>query len=117
MHEVTFYGMDGRPITRAEGLLLLENVERRRVAISHAGGYEVSTVLLVIDHGFLEEDRPLIFETMIFGEGPLDGERWRYPTLEEAKEGHQHALDLAGAGHVPWRKRIRLLGRHRHGKD
>lgn len=48
----------------------------------------VSTVWLGLEHGRDENNKPLIFETMVFGypdSEPMD----RYGTEEEAKEGHE----------------------------
>ncbi len=53
-------------------------------------GVRVSTVFLVLDHGFRGEQR--LFETMVFSHPdtgtPYDDQTRRYATLEEAKEGH-----------------------------
>lgn len=54
---------------------------------------EVSTVWMGLDHNFFGEGPPLIFETMIFG-GPLDGQRWRWPTEEAALAGHDQVVEL-----------------------
>lgn len=66
----------------------------RRVARDTVGDAEVSTVFLGIDHSFGDSEKPVLFETMIFG-GPLDQEMWRYCTWDEAVEGHAKALELA----------------------
>lgn len=57
------------------------------------GAVLVSTVCLGMDHGF--HDRPLWFETMVFGEaaGELDDYQERYETLAEAKAGHARAVE------------------------
>lgn len=62
------------------------------------GDYQVSTVDLGINHQFDENLPPLYYETMIF---PIaNGEVHylelycdRYTTEEEAREGHQKAID------------------------
>jgi hypothetical protein len=87
-----FYDFDGRRITPVEWGLMFSRP--RRVAYLDRDGVEVSTVWLGLDHGFGYTDRPLIFETMIFG-GDYDEEQWRYATLDEALEGHQRACVLA----------------------
>jgi hypothetical protein len=91
---MTYYDITGNPISREEGLELLgaRNAERQ-VLKSERDGVRVSTVHLVINHGGSEE-RPVIFETMIFG-GTHDEEQWRYATLEEAKAGHLDACLMA----------------------
>lgn len=51
---------------------------------------EISTVFLGIN---LNLGRiPLLFETMVFG-GTLDGEMERYPTWQDAEEGHKKWLE------------------------
>jgi hypothetical protein len=67
----------------------LENAPNREVGRdTTAGGAQVSTVFLGLDHGF---GRPVLWETMIFG-GPLDGFQARYTSLEDALAGHVDAL-------------------------
>lgn len=65
-------------------------LEKHRVVKQESvGEYWVSTIFLGLDHSFLG-DEPLIFESMIFGDGlPLDQEMRRYGTYEEALEGHE----------------------------
>jgi hypothetical protein len=58
------------------------------------GDATVSTVFLGLDHRFVKDGPPLLFETMIFG-GRHDGLQWRYATYDEAKQGHIKALALA----------------------
>lgn len=48
----------------------------------------ISTVFLGIDHNYLFEGPPILFETMVFG-GVLDQEQRRYATRSEAYAGHQ----------------------------
>lgn len=59
----------------------------RVVEQTHIGDVKVSTVFLGIDHRFLGEGPPILFETMVFG-GPLDQEQERYATRDEAVSGH-----------------------------
>lgn len=61
---------------------------KRRIARTEVNGYEVSTVFLGLDHAFRGE-APMIFETMVFGEGEMSGKMERYSTLDEAKTGHK----------------------------
>lgn len=53
-----------------------------------APGIEVSTVFLSMNLAFPWDDRPLLFETIVFG-GRLDGACRRYHTYDEAEAGHQ----------------------------
>ena len=73
------YGLEGQPIGPEEGVRLLGSVDERKVANDEVGNYRVSTVCLVIDHNW-GGGPPLIFETMIFGDGPLDKWQRRYST-------------------------------------
>lgn len=47
----------------------------------------VSTVFLGIDHGFGSSDKPIVFETMVFG-GELNDEMTRCSTWTEAEKMH-----------------------------
>lgn len=92
---MTYYDINGNPISREEGLELLgPRNQERQVLKSERDGVKVSTVHLVIDHGGGNPFGPVIFETMIFG-GEHDEEQWRYRTLAEAKEGHKMACYVA----------------------
>lgn len=65
----------------------------RRVAFTDIDEVEVSTVFLGLDHSFLSEGPPVLFETMIFG-GEHDGWMERYSTWEEAEIGHNIAVAM-----------------------
>lgn len=56
---------------------------------------EVSTVFLGLDHNFMDEGPPILFETMIFG-GEHDMYQDRYTTWEEAELGHLAAVRMLG---------------------
>jgi hypothetical protein len=68
------------------------NNNSRNVGRDEINGITVSTVFLVINHGF-GFDNPKWFETMIFG-GKRDQDQERYETLEQAKLGHQRWCKL-----------------------
>jgi len=54
----------------------------------------VSTVFLVYDHRFGDEEGlPILWETMIFG-GKHDQYQERYSSKEDAIEGHNRAIKL-----------------------
>jgi len=72
--------------------------ERRRVGWDEVNGFEVSTVFLGLDHGHGYTGRPLLFETMIFGNGELDNYQTRCSTWDEAVKMHQEAIELAKQG-------------------
>lgn len=48
---------------------------------------QVSTIFLGIDHSFLPDSEPILFESMVFG-GVHDGKICRYSTWDEAMFGH-----------------------------
>lgn len=66
--------------------------DRRVVAFDAIDTYQVSTVFLGLDHGWGRSDKPVLFETMIFGEGPGDHYQTRCCTWNEALEMHKHAI-------------------------
>jgi hypothetical protein len=53
----------------------------------------ISTVFLGLNHQYMPNRKPLIFETIIFKEGDYTGIYCdRYSTWKEAEEGHQKAI-------------------------
>lgn len=66
----------------------------RRVATTRLKFHRISTVFLGLDHA-LGEGPPLVFETMVFGEGDCkdDSDCDRYSTWEEAEQGHKAMVD------------------------
>lgn len=85
-----FYDRHGMPISMERWAQLFEAPGDRIVRKTDMGTFlgTVSTVWLGIDHSWGRGEKPVIFETMIFG-GPLDGEMGRYCTVEEATAGHE----------------------------
>lgn len=73
------------------------SAEERQVAKNYIGPYCISTVFLQIDHSFTDGGKPVVFETMIFGEE--EDQPWsesyceRYSTWDEAVEGHKKAVE------------------------
>lgn len=65
----------------------------RRVASDKINGVDVSTVFLGLDHNFMDDGPPLLYETMIFG-GDHNGYQERYSTRQEALDGHEKAKKL-----------------------
>ncbi len=57
--------------------------------------YYISTVFLGMEHGYDENKKPILFETMVFG-GKFDDEEYqtRYCTYSEAEEGHKKAVNM-----------------------
>lgn len=52
---------------------------------------EVSTVFLGMDHNFVGNGPPILWETLVFG-GHLDGEMDRYTSEADALNGHDAML-------------------------
>ena len=59
----------------------------RRVGLDLIGDIRISTVFLGLDHNFMFDGPPVLWETMIFG-GQFDGEQDRYTSYEDAVAGH-----------------------------
>lgn len=72
------------------------NRTERIVRQDEIGDVLVSTVFLGIDHAFGHSDRPVLFETMIFG-GAQNGYQNRYETWEQAVAGHNLAIAIVNA--------------------
>lgn len=64
----------------------------RQMCDTNIDGIRISTVFLSLDHGF-SGGTPILFETMIFGDIPLDNYQWRYCTYKEAVMGHYEAVE------------------------
>lgn len=45
-----------------------------------------------VNHRFLDDGEPILFETMVFG-GTMDLTQRRYSTWEQAEVGHQEVID------------------------
>ncbi|MEH2201208.1 hypothetical protein [Nostoc sp.] len=59
----------------------------------YVGSTRISTVFLGLNHQWLPNKPPLIFETMVFG-GQIDYQQIRYSTWDEAVAGHQAIVEL-----------------------
>lgn len=94
-----YYILDGhRPVPVAdvrEAERILSGNERS-VARTAVGEHKVSTVFLVIDHNFMGEGDPVLFETMVFSEEnkEIDGFTRRYSTWEQAEQGHKELVKM-----------------------
>lgn len=89
-------GEDGRtpvPCDATETMFGPEDDKKRRVGRDEIGDVVVSTVFLSLNHAMLDDNRPVLFETMIFG-GEHDQYQDRYYTYEEAERGHQKAIGI-----------------------
>lgn len=102
-NSIFYYNMDGEPIGREEAEELLWSAPKRRVALTKVGPYEVSTVLLCIDHNFSSDTRPVIFETMVFCDDEKDPnyqDMERYCTKEAALKGHNEIVARLSASDI-----------------
>lgn len=104
---INYYDRDGNPMpddwhdTAKHGNKYAHLlVSEKRVARTTVGDINVSTVWLGLNHDFLT-GRPVIFETMTFGE-PWNNEMQRYSTEEEAMCGHLAVLERLRSGKPPF---------------
>lgn len=92
-----WYDREGRPIDMLMYAVLRGDPEYFRVAEDLVGHFSVSTVWLGLDHNYMGQGPPLIFETMVFGTDPRLPwwEEWqqRYATREGAEKGHKEVCD------------------------
>jgi hypothetical protein len=97
MNEKKLRGLGGKYILDENGNPKLEkdllvwgkwlNTADRQVAITNIGKTIISTVFLGLDHCFIGNGKPILYETMVFG-GKLNYKMERYCTKEEAIKGH-----------------------------
>ncbi len=70
-----------------------EDRTKRTIARTIMGKYAISTVFLGIDHGYLPESPPILFETMVFVSGDDSGIfQERCSTYEDAVSQHISAV-------------------------
>jgi len=103
---VDWYDREGNPISIQEANELLGDMDARRVVSTDIGPYLVSTVFLVLDHGYLPDSPPVLYETMVFSvdmrddpeeNGLLEFDVHRYHTEQEALQGHEEVCLLVRA--------------------
>ena len=73
------------------------NAANRIVKQEEVGPYMVSTVFLGLDHNFLMEGPPVLFETMVFCDGADCNYQERCCTWAEAEAQHEAAVAWAGS--------------------
>lgn len=89
---------DSQGMTLEEWGAWYENADRR-VARDHIPPWDVSTVFLGLDHSWLPNRPPMIYETMIFHEYTHRDEGcWRYSTREAAECGHREICEALRNG-------------------
>ena len=86
-----YYDRQGSPITMNQWAAMFKDWDVKNVAQSDVGvsgdTVHVSTVWLGMNHQWMPDGRPLIFETLVQG-GSLSQEMDRYATEAEALTGH-----------------------------
>ena len=73
------------------------NIVRRTIFTDKSGeDCTLSTVFLCIDHGFHDNQEPLVFETMLFKASSGWEEKFchRYSTWDQALTGHNQLIDV-----------------------
>lgn len=94
---MTFYLLDENkkpyPVSIEESYRLYDDMDMKITQQDNVGDVRVSTVFLCMDHAWIGEPGPVLWETMIFG-GEHDMYQERYTSHEDALAGHQRALDL-----------------------
>ena len=114
LREPIQYILDGKRVVPASSLeqwaRFMEDTDSRRVADTSLRGCRVSTLCLGLDHRFIGEGPPLVFETMVVG-GPLDQDTQHYATWQEAEHGHWAAVRAVREAVPPWWRRLRDLCR------
>lgn len=95
-----YYDREGNPIDFYEWAEIVEGLDRTVENTAVKGGpadVEISTVWMGVDKGFRsDEDRPKVFETMVYG-GTFDDKRELYATETEAREGHRRWVEKVKA--------------------
>jgi hypothetical protein len=82
------------PDFKTWAIWLHEHPEERRVAEDHVGDIWISTVFLALDYGFGNR-APILWETMIFGGGDLNGWMDRCAgSREQAEAMHEKAVAM-----------------------
>jgi hypothetical protein len=95
-----WYILDGktpRKVESTEEWARWQQSHDKHVAHDEIGGVRVSTVFLGLDHSWLSDGPPLIFETMIFG-GPHSDHQTRASTWDEAERQHAEAVAMVRSG-------------------
>jgi hypothetical protein len=72
-----------------------EDIKKRRIAFTQiTADIFVSTIFLGIDHSFGDTHLPILFETMIMGDGS-DTQQWRCAFYNQALKQHTNAVKIA----------------------
>ena len=85
-------GKEAKPVDLITWAKWFEAADRHVAKTAVNDDINVSTVFLGLDHSF-GDGLPLLYETMIFG-GEHDQYQARYSTWEQAKAGHERAVEM-----------------------
>lgn len=100
---IQHYDKDGEPIDLTTWSDLSNELTYKRVAHSRVASadrsqtFSVSTIWLGTNHDSFGGGPPLIFETMVFGNGPLDLMQRQYSTEDAARQGHEDVVTFVAA--------------------
>ena len=94
MTDLPYYNRDGKKISNEEWMKLFTDKSYKIITQQNIHGNKVSTVWLGTDHNFGAEDKILIFETMVFGDGMWNDYTRRWSTEKDALFGHSVIADL-----------------------
>ena len=99
---LNLYDKAGLPISIEEWNTLSMDMEYKVIGSTEIGPWWISTVWIGLDHRFMGDGPPLIFETMVFTKSARDADRSdpeyekllefdcvRYSTEQEAVAGHE----------------------------
>ena len=96
-----YYVLDGREIAVVDSSRewgeFFNQTDKRRVGADDVRDLHVSTVFLGIDHSWVEDGPPILFETMVL-RGSEDVYMRRYATYDEAEAGHREVVSWLLAG-------------------
>lgn len=83
----------------------------RHVSKDMVGRYRVSTVFLGLDHNYMDDGEPILFESMVFDHGQSKSifGRTYFPSLDEYTRRWQ-TWDEAEAGHRAIVEKIKVMG-------
>lgn len=93
------YDRQGNPIDVLDWAR--RRADEQRVARTKTRHAEISTVWLGLNHNWMPDGPPLIFETMVFG-GSFDQHQERYSTEAEALAGHARIVEMVREREEHW---------------
>jgi hypothetical protein len=92
-----FYTFDGDTVQNVTLMQYIEWITTHNTQLLYTetddARLSVSTVFLGINHAYNNQEKPLLFETMVFG-GVMDKTVKRYATRAEAHKGHMDIVKI-----------------------